>query len=202
MIRNGLKKRTPACLLAATLVLSACGGLTRSDKPADTVWWLQPVTGMTQADAAQTPLPIDLSVSVVPGLDSDRILTLSGDAELKPYAGARWAENLPELVSSLIGRSLQASGRFEVSQQRSASSRAGCDLQLELREFFARLGSGGHTTVVSVELDGRYQCGSDAPRSLRSRASVEVAAEQMNVIVASFQHALDDVTVDILKQIQ
>ncbi len=175
--------------------------LTQSDEPAISVWWLQPYTGIKQERVTDAPLPVVLTVTAVPGLDSDKILTLSGSAELKPFAGARWADHLPELMSSLIGRSLQSSGKFEVLQSRSGRGAGGCDLQLELREFFADLGSDGHTTGVSVAIAGRYQCDSDAARTLKSRSQLAIADQQMSAIVASFQKALDQVTIDVFKQI-
>lgn len=202
MIGFRARKISVCCLLATTVVLTACGALTQSDEAAIRLWWLEPYTGSAQAAVANAPLPVVLTVTAVPGLDSGHILTLSGDAELKPYAGARWAEHLPELLSSLIGRSLQASGRFEVLQSRSGRGAGGCDLQLELREFFANLGSDGQTAGVSIAIAGHYRCGSDPARVLRSRAYLDVADQQMSAIVASFQQALDQVTVDLLKQIK
>ena len=117
-IMNNSKKYTVFLVLVSVCVLVACSGLTKSDNPVVTTWWLKPYTGMTQAIAPDTVQPLNLTVTAVPGLDSDQILTLSGEAELKPYAGARWADHTPELLASLIGRSLEASGRFEVLSAR------------------------------------------------------------------------------------
>lgn len=198
---NSPKIYSVFCILVVTCLLTACGGLTRSDKPAVTTWWLKPYIDMTGPAVAQPVLPLDITVTAVPGLDSDKILTLSPDAELKPYAGARWAEHVPELLVSLLERSLQASGKFEILHGIASTGSPTCDLQLELREFFADLDSGGRTTGVRVALSGRHQCGSAAAVVVHSSVTITVADERMNIIVAAFQQATDQMTDEILNQL-
>jgi len=197
-----LKHYRLKAILTAAFTLTACSGLTQSDKPAINVWWLQPATVAAGADSAAAPVPLFLDLDVVPGLDSDKILALASDAQLKPYAGARWADDLPELAESLITRSLKASGRFEVLQHgRAGAALPACELRLELKEFFADLEPGGRTRGVSVAVGGQYECPAAEPLGLESRAYVGVGEEQMRVIVAAFQKALDQVTLDIIKKI-
>lgn len=198
---NSLTKFAVSFLLAGSCLLFACSNLTRSDKPAVTTWWLKPYVDSPAANAANPPMPVALSVTAVPGLDSDHILTLSADAELKPYAGARWAEYLPELVTSLLGRSLEASARFEVQSEWSGAGPERCDLQLQLTEFFTELDPDGMSAVANVAVKGHFYCGSDAPLALTADASVPVNGNRMNVVVAAFQQALDRVTKQILDKI-
>lgn len=200
-IMNILTKFAVYCLLASSCLLFACSNITRSDKPAVTTWWLKPYSGLPVVDVAAPPVQVALSVTAVPGLDSDQILTLSADAELKPYAGARWAEYLPELVTSLFGRSLEASGRFEVQSEWAGAGPERCDLQLQLTEFFAELDPGGLSAVVNVAARGHFNCGSAAPVALTAEASIPVNGNRMNVVVAAFQQALDRVTREILDKI-
>ena len=154
------------------------------------------------AEPADPPLRVVLSVTVIPGLDSDRILTLSDDAELSQFAAARWVDHLPELVSSLTGRSLQATGQFEVASERATSRADVCNLELEIREFFADIGSTGRVSGVRVAINGSFECESSVPIVFHSASSVAVADERMNVIVAAFQQAMDSVTKDIFIKIQ
>lgn len=184
------------------LSMCACSGLTKSDKPAIKRWWLEPYVLTAPAEPADPPVPVALSVTVIPGLDSDRILTLSDDAELSQFAAARWVDHLPELVSSLIGRSLQATGQFEVASEGFASRAENCSLQLEIREFFADIGSTGGVSRVRVAIDGSFDCESSVPIVFHSASSVAVADERMNVIVAAFQQAMDGVTKNIIFKIQ
>jgi ABC-type uncharacterized transport system auxiliary subunit len=196
-----LQKLSVLCLLSGIFLLNACGGLTSSDKPAVTTWWLIPYTGEARLDYPETASPITLEVSVVPGLDTDQILTLSHDSELVPYSGAKWVDNLPELIGSLVSRTVEASGRFEVASSRASAASESCDLQLELQGFFAQLGSDGQTTGVQLAISGRYQCGSEAPTILQLQASVPVHDNRMKFIVAAFQQAMDSVMKDLLVEL-
>lgn len=189
------------CLFILVLLTNACGGLTHSDKPAITKWWLNPYVATAKANPADPVVAVALSFTVVPGLDTDRILTLSGDAELGQFAAARWVDNLPELLDSLLERSLQATGRFEVTTDHAAARTGGCHLQLELREFFAETGPSGKTSGVRVAINGRFQCGSAATVHIQSNAAVAVGDERMHVIVAAFQQATDRMIQEILNKI-
>ncbi len=198
---NASNKSVVFCLLILALSVSACGGLTRSNRPATNTWWLEPYTGVTQETPSVPVSLVAISITVVPGLDTDRILTLSDDAELNQFAAARWADNLPELVTSLVGRTLEASGRFEIVSGRAGGSSANCELRLELREFFASLSPSGQTTGVQVAIEGRFQCESDEPVPLKLNASIPVHDDRMSVIVAAFQQAMNSAMKDMIEQL-
>jgi len=201
VITSNKKEQTMFIVLMAVFILSACSGLTQSNKPAVTSWWLEPYMSPAQGAVAEPAVTVALTVTAVPGLDSDQVLTLSSDAQLKPYSGARWVDYAPDLLASLLGRSLEADGRFEVLTERAGRGPENCELQLELREFFADLNSMGRTSGVRLALDGRYQCASATAVEVKSSALVAVDEERMSVIVAAFQQALDQVTLDILAQL-
>ena len=198
---NILKKPLVFCLISTILLLNACSGLTSSGKPAVTTWWLVPYTGVAQVAPTETVSAVTLEVSVVPGLDTDQILTLSSDSELVPYVGAKWTDNLPELFGSLVSRTVDASGRFDVVSSRNSTVSKSCDLQLELQGFFARLDSEGQTTGVEIDISGRYQCGSGAPSTLQLHAAVPVQDSRMRMIVAAFQQAMDSAMKDLLSEL-
>ncbi len=187
--------------LLTFLGLAACGSLTTSDIPANQTWWLVPYEDSGQLTYAEPLDRVTVEVTVVPGLDNNRILTLTGDAELNRYAAARWADNLPELVTSLVGRTLAASGRFNVTAGLDGGPGENCELQLEVREFFAQLASSGETTGVRIGIAGSYKCDSAETISLNLSSSATVNEDRMRVIVAAFQQALDSVLKDLLKQI-
>lgn len=199
MARNTSEKTLVLCLLLITIGLGACGGLTQSDKPAVTTWWLNPFTGVAQTENPAPVASVSVSVAVVPGLDTDQILTLSDDSELKPYAAARWVDNLPELTKSLVSRTLEASGSFEVVSERARAEHKRCDLQLELREFFANLNSSGQTRSVQISMHGSYQCESEALIPIQIKASVPVQDNRMRTIVAAFQQAMNSAMMDLLE---
>lgn len=201
MIVNRLINPVVICLLASACLLAACGGLIPAEKPVVTTWWLKPYVSLNGVTASDPVLQVSLNLSVVPGLDSDQVLALSDDAELKPYAGAHWADHLPELLTSLVGRSLEASGRFEINPDRDFVKSQKCDLQLEVQEFYADLDPGDLTTGVRVAIHGRLQCGSAVPVRVQASALIPVDDKRMTVIIAAFQQAMDQVMQEILKQI-
>jgi ABC-type uncharacterized transport system auxiliary subunit len=204
MVLSEFRKSVVFTLLFGVLFLSACASMTSSDKPAVTSWWLNPYTSVAKTNSPETVVPVAVEVAieivVVPGLDTDQILTLSADAELKPYSGARWVDHLPELLTSLLGRTLEASGRFKVDSGRISSGPGPCELQLELREFFADLSASGQTTAVRVAVNGHYHCEATAPLRFDLSASIPVRDQRMNSIVAAFQQAIDNVMKDMLAQ--
>lgn len=189
------------CLSSVLLFTGGCTGLTQSDKPAISKWWLEPYVASSQPVPADPPVSVALSVNVVPGLDTDRILTLSDDAELGQFASARWVDHLPELLASLVERSLLGTGRFVIVPESAASRPGNCLLELEFREFFADIGPGGTTTGVRIATHGRFKCGSAGPLVFQSSVTKPVAGERMNIIVAAFQQAIDQVTQDTIEKI-
>ena len=189
------------CLALPVLVLNACSGLTKSDKPAISKWWLEPYTINAQAGYSGPVLPVAVSISSVPGLDTDRILTLSADAELGQYAATRWVDHAPDLFASLLERSMRSTGRFVMVSEGAATRPGNCHLDLELQEFFAGLDAAGNTSDVRVAVYGRFQCDNDEPVLVRSASSVAVTEERMKTIVAAFQKSVDHVVQDIIDKI-
>jgi len=119
------------------VLLSGCGGMLSSDQPPEHVYWLEPAS--LRLGEASTPALPDLIVVVdtIPGLDTDRILVKGPGARMNHYAGARWPDHLPEVLTAIVRLSLESTGRF---RRISTASQANDDewlLDLELREFFA-----------------------------------------------------------------
>jgi cholesterol transport system auxiliary component len=183
--------------LLSLVFLSACGGLTQSDKPAISTWWLKPYESNAPAATGEgTRLSVELTV--IPGLDTDRILILSTEAELTHYAGARWADNTPELLASLVGRSLQASGRFDVIPSSSGNAAGECKLRLEVQEFFVKADSSGTTGEVQVMVHGRYGCDTGESVPIHQQVSIPVNGNRISTVVNAFQRATDALMVDLL----
>ena len=192
---------TGFCLSVSILFAVSCSGLTKSDKPAISKWWLEPYVAVEAPVTTDPPINVAVSIKAVPGLDTDRILTLSDNSELGQFASARWVGHSSELLTSLLERSLQATGRFVVVSEAEASRSGNCLLEMELRKFFANIGPGERTISVSVSAQGVFQCGSVAPVDIQSDVSIAVADERLTVIVAAFQQAVDQVTRDTIHKI-
>jgi len=196
-----MKKITLLLALAAmTILLAACSGVMDSKQPARQVYMLTPYSGAADtANPAQGP-ELSITVNAVPGLDTDRVQALSSDARLNQYANARWPDHLPEVLTSVMKRSLASSGRFSAVEKSTRASDDGWLLVLEVQQFYGIRNASGDTSAVIVEMTGSIEC-NDLHGSLTLSDSNPVGNERLSAVVAAHQQGLDDVTRQLLDQI-
>jgi ABC-type uncharacterized transport system auxiliary subunit len=176
-----------APILALSVALAGCAGLLDSDAPPASEWWLEPVTPAASVNRGMQSLALDLTV--VPGLDTDRILNLGPQARLNHYAGAHWPDHLPEVLGSVLARSFEGAGWRSVTEGVRARSPDDCLLRLETRAFHGRVDADKVTRRVEVRFDGELVCGDDA-RRISTRQDIPVAENRIASIVAAFQAGL------------
>ena len=192
-----------ASLLSAvlpTLLLNGCGSVLTSEQPARQDYLLRPYLATAPADGRVKP-ELALRVAVIPGLDTDRILALGVDARLNNYANARWPDHLPEVLASVMQRSLESSGLFASVQVAATGAADPWTLDVELREFYGIQNAAGETSSVRVGLAGRLACGGQV-HALSVTESAQVAEERLAVVVAAHQAALDSVTRQLIDRMQ
>lgn len=185
-----LTASAPALLLLVTFSvgLSGCSGLLESDASPMSEWWLEPATPTRPVNRGDQTLVLNLSV--VPGLDSDRVLNLGPQARLNHYAGAHWPEHLPEVLGSVLARSFEQGGWRAVRVGDRARGEDECLLDLEARAFYGRVNAEKITQRVEVRFDGGLDCGGTL-QPVSARQEVAVTENRMGIIVAAFQTALD-----------
>ncbi len=186
-------------LLGVTVQITACSGLLTSDTAARQYYLLEPYTGYSGADTGEARPVLVISVSAVPGLDTDHIQALGADARLIQYANARWTDFLPEVLTSLVRRSLVSTGRFETVTTKSGSNADQWWLELEVQQFYGIQHTPGETASVEVRLEGSLVCNGNKHHLLLSANKI-VGQERLSTVVAAHQHALDDVTRQLLEQ--
>jgi ABC-type uncharacterized transport system auxiliary subunit len=170
------------------LVITSCGGLLESKQVPDRTYLLSPY--MAASTSASTSRSLSVEVSVISSLDSDRLITLSNDAELNHLSGIKWPDYLPEYLNTLLIQSLESAGQFNrVSDARSAGPDY-CDLKLEAREFYVRLNPSGKPASVSIVLSGEFMC-EDYLLPIRLEGNAGVSGENAAAIIAAFQTAMD-----------
>ena len=188
-------------LLPVCASLFACSGMLSSDKPAEKTFWLEPWEGR-QVSVANAELPgLSLAFSVVPGLDSDRFLTLSPQSELSHFAAARWPDHLPEFGASLLRRSLQNSGLFSVVSMANAGAPGDCELVLEAQEFHTNISGSGQALSVRMSLAGSFGC-DNAGGPVAVDASVPVTGSGLAAIAAAHQQAFDGLVRSLTGQLE
>jgi uncharacterized lipoprotein YmbA len=155
-------------LTALAVTLAGCMPDLRSEHPPQRTYWLEPAT---VADAPS----VSVRVSLVPGLDTDRIQVLEPDMRLNHYAGAFWADNLEPLLSSLLDRSLDREG--------------GQPVEVVVERFFAVAGAAGAPPTVEV----RALIDTDS-RQCTFEWRTTAASDRLRDIVAAHQEGVDRLT--------
>ncbi len=193
--------RKPLCLsIICTTLLSGCGGMLTSDEPPEQVYWLEAASLRLGEVSTGSPPGLIVAVDVVPGLDTDRILVKGPGARMNHYAGARWPDNLPEVLTATVRLSLESSGRFRRVSSQSRLSRNDWELELELREFFAVADASGSSPEINVHLAGYVICG-PAEASVSARATTPAQENSLTRIVAAFQTATNEALMDLGRQL-
>ena len=186
-------------LLAVTL--SGCGGMLTSDEPPEHVYWLEAAT-LQLGVAPMEGLPkLSVVVHTIPGLDTDRILVKGPGARMNYYAGARWPDHLPEVVTAIVRLSLESSGRFSRVSNRSPAKSDEWLLELEVREFFAVATTAESAPQVNVHLAGHLNCGFGAT-AISATAKVLAQDNRLSMIVAAFQSAMNKALISLGGQLE
>ena len=180
--------------------LSGCGGLLTSDQPPERVYWLE-AEGLQLGAASTENLPaLIVTVDAVPGLDTDRILVMEPNARLNHYAGARWADHLPEVLTATVRLALESSGRFSRVSSGTRINGSEWLLELELRKFFAVATAPDTPPQVHVQLAGQLNCGV-ASTAVSAAATTRAQENSLSRIVAAFQDATDEALISLSRQL-
>jgi len=197
-------KKHNACLWIfislACVGLPACGGLLNSDEAVQHTYWLQPYSMQQSPLPAQDSPGLVVRFNVVPGLDSDRLLTLAPDAELNHVAGARWPDALPEFAGSLIRRSLRTAGWFSRVSDESNSAPQDCELDLLALKFYTLLDSVGAASSVQISMSGQFEC-RGLSHAVDLDVNVRVSQNRTIGVVSAHQEAMNSLTRSLLKQL-
>jgi ABC-type uncharacterized transport system auxiliary subunit len=180
--------------------LGGCGGMLTSDQPPEHEYWLDaPNLQLSEPPAGDLP-DIVVTVRAIPGLDTDRILVKEPGARLNHYAGARWPDNLPEVVTALVRLSLESSGRFNRVSSGSQANLRDWTLDLELREFFSVVTTAGAPPQIHVKLVGHVNCGS-GDSAVSAATTAPANEDKLSGIVAAYQTAVDKALLSLGEQL-
>jgi ABC-type uncharacterized transport system auxiliary subunit len=184
----------------APLLLTACSGMMDSAQPAKQVYMLMPLSASPSTATDEQKPALSISLEAVPGLDTDWVQTLGVDASLTRYANARWPDHLPEVLTSVIQRSLASSGRFSAVEQSSRAKGNAWMLHLEVEKFYGLQGATGETSSVVTQIAGSIECNNHG-ETFTLNDSVAVGSERLSSVVAAHQQGLNDATQQLLKKI-
>jgi ABC-type uncharacterized transport system auxiliary subunit len=176
--------------VAGTCLLTACGGLLESGKAARQVYMLQTPGAASRATSGDKAPALVLSVTAVPGMDSDLVQVLGNDAQLSPVANAHWPDNLPEVLSSITRHYLSDTEQFESVRVGKIARPDQWLLELEVVAFNGTHDASDTITGVVLQMDGLLHC-HDKNRDLSIRQQSGVAGGSLTALVAAHQQVLD-----------
>ena len=182
----------------AMLTVSGCSSMLTSDAPPDTTYWLEPAPIPALEGVYDDKPSIRVTVNAAPGLDVDRLLVRGPGATLNAYAGARWADNIPEVVETLVRTALEDSGRFGLVAAARSGTRTAWELNLEVRAFYAV--AGGALPTVELRLHGYLVCPGRV-QPVRVDARHEARANTLTAITAAFQSAVNEGLAAVVEQL-
>ncbi len=190
----------PPKLLVGVVVLScgiaACSGILNSNQPAERVYWLKPLIVQQSVVTDRSQPSLAVSVSAAPGLDTDRLLILEPGARLNHYAAARWPDNIPEVLESLLRTTLESTGRFSRLTRGPISRSTDWALELEIRELYTL----ANARRVHMMLSGYVSCGA-SDYAIAMQATAGIDDDRLSEIVAAYQHALNEVSRQLVAQL-
>ena len=186
-------------IIVMSCATSACAGLLQSKQPAERVYWLEPLIVQQEASTDAVLQSIAVSVSAVPGLDTDRMLILGPDAHLNYYASARWPDSIAEVLESLLRSTLESTGRYSRVSRGATSQSADLHLALEVRELYALTNATDSAHTVRMVLKGYLDC-IDEERAIVMQAVAEIQDNRLTEIVAAYQEALGKASQQLVEQ--
>jgi ABC-type uncharacterized transport system auxiliary subunit len=193
--------RTLNCLLGSLFVLTlgACSGFLDSGKPARQVYLLSPPNASAATVENDNKPALILSVSAVPGLDTDRILVLGNDAQLNPVANAHWSDHIPEVFTSITRRYLSKSGRFSFVREGNIARPNQWQMNLEVQAFYGTQNGSGNTDSALLEMEALIVC-ADKHQVLRLKQEMGARGDSLSSIVSAHQEAINAALSELLSK--
>ena len=186
--------------LMSVLGIVGCAGMLDSNQPAERTYWLKPLI-VQSANTESDSLPsLVVTVRAAPGLDTDRLLILESGARLNDYAAARWTDSVPEVLESLLRRTLESTGEYARVSGSIGARSTDWQLELEVREFYVVATSPAGVSRVRMALSGYANC-SNTDHVISMLADVDFYDERLSVIVAAHERALHEVSRQMVTQL-
>lgn len=188
-----MTRLAPRAALLLLLLIPGCGAISAisdAGQPLD-AYEIRPAPLPFTANRS---LPRDVVVEepVARGaIDTDRILIRPSPLQAQYLPGARWADTAPQLMQTLILRSLEDSGALRYAGRRPLGSAGDIALVTELTDFQADLNPDGNSGTVRIRLSARMvrEMDSSIQASRIFDTSAQLASTETLDVVAAFDAA-------------
>lgn len=177
----------------ALLALTGCGSLLGPSGPAPVYYGLNAPRGASGA-AINRQLLVDVPRASL-DLDTTRIAVMQKPNAVEYYADVLWRDRTPQMIQSLLVRTLDGGGRFRAVAAANSGLRADLLLLTDIGHFEAE----AFRNDVHVELTMRLVHAADrsivATRSFN--ATAPAASASFDDVIAAYDRATSDVMVKI-----
>jgi cholesterol transport system auxiliary component len=194
---NTLTRRT--ALIGMISGLGGCATLTSLNdaaKPLNT-YDLRPAAGSQQGRRTQRTLLVAVPQASA-ALTSDRILIKPDPASITYLPDARWSDELPALVQSVLIRSVAQTGRISYVGRSGAGPVPDTALLMRIDAFeVGARGEGVFETAVDLDLTLINDRDQSVVATRRFAGSTQTASDQPAEIVAQFQVLMNDLLPDM-----
>ena len=203
MARFGKNLRA-LCVMLAVSPLGACALADVASGPPPSLYVLKaPASGEAQPGGMVTAQIVVEDFAAPAAIDTTRIVFQPGENEIAYYAGARWSDRAPRMISALLVETLAQTGKFPAIVGPGSTARMDYALVGDIRSFSARrdaaAGLGQGTTRVRVAFYVRLLRARDrsivAAREFTSEA--DAPGSGMANVVAAYDAALGTVLAEI-----
>ncbi len=133
-------------------------------------------------------------------LDSTRIAVRRSNNTLQVFEGARWSDNVPDLLQSTLGQTFNDSGKITAAVGLDNNTVSDALLLLDVRQFEAVYTDDDHTASAVISVQAKIQSLKNN-RIIASKhflVNVPAANKKIPQVMTAFDTALQQVSQDIL----
>ena len=196
LLRRGLKAIAASIVV---LALSGCGDLLSAGPP-PTFYTLSPKSTFPK-DLPEVTWQLVVEHPLASGMLSTQRIALTQDpVQIQYFASARWTEQAPRLVQTLLVESFENSNKIMAVGRMAIGLRSDFNLKSELREFQAEYDKKGEPPTVRVRVNTKLilQSKRQIVASKTFESLIKAENTSMYAVVRAFDRALGKVVKKIV----
>ena len=194
---TGVWKLLPVVLLFLTAGCGALKSLEGKSIP-DSIFDLTPKASVLSQRADPATILFFENITTAPFLDTEKIIVKPNPQEIQYLAGARWADQAPNLLNRYFVLALENLDDILVIGSQDTTRLYSYRLSVDVRDFSANL-TGGDAPVVRVEIMANLMKASPLQGIARKgfARQVPAASNTKAEIIAAYNSAVQDVAGDL-----
>ncbi|MBT3788263.1 MAG: hypothetical protein HN725_01225 [Alphaproteobacteria bacterium] len=195
MMTRNISWSRAGLLASLTLLLSACAGVLPGGGPPPSFYTLSPKSSFS-AEVPKVNWQLVVENPATSGaLATQRIALTHDPVQIEYFGGARWTENAPQLVQTLLVESFENSNKIIAVGRQAIGLRSDFNLKSDLREFQAEYSAEGEPPTIRVRVNSKIirQPKRQIVASRTFERKVLAESTSMRDVVKAFDKALGKV---------